>query len=145
MNALRLLRQHPTGLTVALAATHAVLALLAAAGRSTFRWPPSHTWIAAAGDHPAWPAMHLAVAVALGVTLTRQSRVRWAARASVGVMVSWSLLSIAWALTVPEPVSLAGGALGLTLAVPVAWWCAETWTHLETPDHNASRETPCGC
>ena len=118
----------PTAYTYALAAGHFAIALLDQVHRSAFHWPPSDDVLAAAGDHDAWPVLHLLVGIALLATVGAGRGERIACRASVAVYFAWAAIAFAWTVLAPIPLSLVGPTLVCVVCLPVAYKCAGDWT-----------------
>lgn len=77
-------------------------------------------------DHPAWMWLHIGSSLLLIFAAATGRRTTLACSVSFGIMFSWSVLLLLWALTVTLPVSLTGPALGLgvagvTFALNLSW------------------------
>lgn len=108
------------------AAVHTSIAVLAFADRTRFSGISDAPVLQGIADHPAWMWMHIGAAVVLIAAAVSGRRVMPACSVSFGIMFSWSLLLLLWALTVTPPVSLAGPVLGLgvagvTFALNLSW------------------------
>lgn len=131
----------PTAYTYALAAGHFAIAILDQMRRSAFHWPPSDDVLAAAGDHDAWPVLHLLVGIALLATVGAGRGERLACRASFAVYFAWGAIAFVWTVLAPVQLSLVGPVLVGVVCLPVAYKCSGDWTLINRERARAARRS----
>ena len=131
----------PVAYTYALAAGHFAIAILDQMRRSAFHFPPTGDALSIAGDHDAWPVLHLLVAIALIAAVAAGRGERLACRASFAVYFAWGVIAFVWTVLAPVQLSLVGPVLVGVVCLPVAYKCSGDWTLINRERARAARRS----
>lgn len=115
------------GMSFAVAAAHATLAVLGVAGRLSYSTPSRYPLLIEVTGSPVWIWFHVGAALAITAAILTRRRQVWALSIAAGAMGCWSFFSLLWGLSVPSnPVSLAGPAMGGMVAI-LAALLSQSW------------------
>lgn len=114
---------------------HAALLILDCFGRLNFTVDSRYDLLEASAKQPAWLLLHAAVAAVLWYSVWRKHWYIHALGISVGVMGSWSVLTLLWGVSTVRPVSLVGPVFGL-IVTAIAYVLAGAWA-VGGEDHEA--------
>lgn len=117
-------------LTLLVAFSHLMLAILAMLGRLTYSVPSQIPLLSTMMGNHTWMTLQLAAALSMIAALAMDRYQVTAVAASTGVMTAWSFLSLLWGLSTiesnPYPVSLAGPAMSGSVAL-LSYLLALSW------------------
>lgn len=113
-------------MTVAVAASHLLLAVLGVFGRLNYHVYSQYPLLLSAMNNGVWVWFQILAAAAIVAALTFSRYQVTAVAASTGVMGAWAFLGFLWGSSTGLPVSLAGPVLAGVIAV-MSYLLAMSW------------------